>query len=64
VRAEAWPKAEAAVRRALALDDNLATAHAVFSRILLLRDWNWPAAAAESLRAIELDPDAPDARAA
>lgn len=63
-RAEAWPRAEAAVRRALALDDNLATAHAVFSRILLLRDWNWPAAAAESLRAIELDPDAPDARSA
>lgn len=63
-RAEAWPKAEAAVRRALALDDNLATAHAALSRILLLRDWNWRAAAAESLRAIELDPDAPDARSA
>lgn len=63
-RAEAWPKAEAAVRRALALDDSLATAHAVLSRILLLRDWNWLAAAAEGLRAIELDPDDPDARSA
>lgn len=63
-RAEAWPKAEAAVRRALALDDSLATAHAVLGRILLLRDWNWSAAAAESQRAIELDPDDPDARSA
>lgn len=63
-RTEAWPRAEASVRRALALDDTLATAHAVFSRILLLRDWNWPAAAAESLRAIELGPDDPDARSA
>jgi tetratricopeptide (TPR) repeat protein len=63
-RAEAWPKAEAAVRRALALDDSLARAHEVLSRILLLRDWNWSGAAAESLRAIELDPDDPDARSA
>lgn len=62
VRREAWARAEAAVRRALALDDSLAAAHTVLGRIFLLRDWNWPAAAAESLRAIQLDPDAPDAR--
>jgi tetratricopeptide (TPR) repeat protein len=62
-RAEAWEKAEAAVRRALTLDDHLAAAHTVISRIHLLRDWNWAAAAAESLRAIELDPGGPDARA-
>jgi Tfp pilus assembly protein PilF len=61
-RAEAWAKAEAAVRRALAIDDSLAAAHTVISRIHLLRDWNWLAAAAESRRAIELDPDGPDAR--
>jgi tetratricopeptide (TPR) repeat protein len=63
-RAEAWPKAEAAARRALALDDGLSIAHTVFSRILLLRDWNFAAAAAEGLRAIELDRDAPDAQSA
>ena len=63
-RAEAWAKAEASARRALALDDHLAAAHTVISRIHLLRDWNWAAAAAESLRAIELDPAEPDARAA
>lgn len=62
--ADAWAKAEAAVRRALALDEQLAAAHTVISRIHLLRDWNWAAAAAESLRAIELDPAGPDARAA
>ena len=60
--AEAWAKAEAAVRRALALDDGLAAAHTVISRIHLLRDWNWTAAAVEGRRAIELDPDGPDAR--
>lgn len=63
-RSESWPKAEAAAKHALALDGDLSTAHTVLSRILLLRDWNLPAAAAESLRAIELDPDAPDARSA
>jgi tetratricopeptide (TPR) repeat protein len=62
-RAEAWLSAEAAVKRALMLDKDLATAHAIFSRILLLRDWNWAAAESESLRAIQLDPEAPDARA-
>lgn len=64
VRDQAWARAETSVNRALALDGNLATAHAVLSRILLLRDWNFTAAAGESRRAIALDPDAPDARSA
>jgi tetratricopeptide (TPR) repeat protein len=63
-RAEAGPKAEAAARHALSLDPDLAAAHTVLSRILLLRDWNWTAAASEIGRAIELDPSAPDARSA
>ena len=63
-RLEAWADAEASVRRALALDDTLATAHAVLSRIRLLRDWNWTAAAQESLRAIEVDPSSSAARSA
>jgi tetratricopeptide (TPR) repeat protein len=63
-RAESWPRAEAAVQRALALDGNLSLGHAVLSRILLLRDWNFARAATESRRAIDLDPDAPDARSA
>jgi len=56
-RAEAWPKAEAAARRALALDDDLAAAHTLLGRILLVRDWNWASASAEIARAIALDPD-------
>lgn len=63
-RADAWQQAENAARRALALDEDLAAAHTVLARILLLRDWNWPAAAAEIQRAIELDPDDPEARSA
>ena len=61
-RAEAWPKAEASARRALALDDHLASAHTVLGRILLLRDWDWTTAEAEIARAIELAPDDLDAR--
>ena len=64
VRNEAWARAETSVNRALALDGNLATAHAVLSRIRLFRDWDFSAAATESRRAIELDPDAPEARSA
>jgi serine/threonine-protein kinase len=61
---EAWARAEASVNRALALDETLATAHAVRSRIMLLRDWDFTGAGRESRRAIELDPIAPDARSA
>lgn len=61
-RAEAWPRAEAAARRALALDDSLAAGHNVLGRILLLRDWNWVSAEAEILRAVQLDPEDPEAR--
>ena len=63
-RGEAWAKAEGAARHAVALDDSLAAAHVVFSRIYLLRDWNWQSALAESLRAIALDPDDAHAREA
>jgi len=63
-RRVSWSRAEAAARRALDLDDRLPIAHAVMSRILLLRDWNWQGAAAESQRAVELGPDVPAAHAA
>ncbi len=58
---EAWPKAEAAVQRALELDDRLAEAHAELANIRLLRDWNWEEAAREFQRALELNPNSPDA---
>jgi tetratricopeptide (TPR) repeat protein len=61
-RADAWSKAEVAARRALALDADLAAAHTVLGRIMLLRDWNWAAAEAEITRAVDLDPADPEAR--
>jgi tetratricopeptide (TPR) repeat protein len=63
-RAAAWLRAEAEITRALSLDNDLAIAHATLSRIALYRDWDWPTAAAESQRAIELDPASPNAHSA
>ena len=61
-RDASWPKAEAAARRALALDANVAAAHTLLARIRLLRDRNWADADAESARAVELAPNDPEAR--
>jgi tetratricopeptide (TPR) repeat protein len=62
VRAQAWERAEAATRRAVVLRDDLAVAHWVLARVLLLRHWDWAAAEAEVARALELDPDDLEAR--
>lgn len=50
------PKAEAAARKALELDDSLAEAHLALSLIDLFA-WNWAAAERECKRAIELSPN-------
>jgi serine/threonine-protein kinase len=60
---EAAPKAKAAVLKALELDNTLAEAHYALAVIYAWTDWNWPAAEAAFKRAIELDPNFPDARA-
>ena len=54
--AEAYPRAEAAINRALALDPSLAEAHTTLAFIKYY--WNWDAAGAERefRRAISLDP--------
>jgi DNA-binding winged helix-turn-helix (wHTH) protein/tetratricopeptide (TPR) repeat protein len=44
-------------RKALALDDSLAEAHASLAYYLSAVDWNWAEAEAEFLRAIELNPN-------
>lgn len=54
--AETMPKAEAAARRALAADPDLAEAHSALADIAKDR-WNWGAAEKEYLRAIELNPN-------
>jgi tetratricopeptide (TPR) repeat protein len=50
-------KAKEAARRALAIDDTLAEAHAFLAVAYLWFDWDWPAGEREFKRAIELDPN-------
>jgi TolB-like protein/DNA-binding winged helix-turn-helix (wHTH) protein/Flp pilus assembly protein TadD len=54
--AEAMPKAKASALRALALDENLAAAHAALAYVHYFWDWNWAEAERRFGRAIELDP--------
>ena len=53
---EAFPKAEAAARKALELDDNLAEAHASLALVRFSYNWDWSAAEREFQRATELNP--------
>ena len=53
---EAGPKARAAARRAVELDDSVAEAHFALADILTWTDWDWAAAAREWERAVELGP--------
>lgn len=58
----AMPRAKAAVRRAIELDETLAEAHATLGVILALYDWDWAGAEREFLRSIELNGASPVAR--
>jgi serine/threonine-protein kinase len=59
---EAMPKAKAAVRRAIELDDTLAEAHGTLGVILALYDWDWAGAEREMMRSIELNGASPSSR--
>jgi serine/threonine protein kinase/Tfp pilus assembly protein PilF len=54
---EAGPKAKAAARRALELDETLPSAHTMLAAILTWTDWDWEAAGREWEKSIELAPD-------
>jgi len=58
---DAYPKGEAAARRALSLDSTLAEAHTSLGAVLYLYDRDFTHAAAEFERAIALDPSYPNA---
>jgi len=58
---EALPRAGAAAKKALQLDDTLAEAHASLATVHWWFDWDWRAAEIEFKRAIQLNPN--DARA-
>ena len=53
---DAFSRAKAAATKALALDDNLAEAHASLAFALDLYGWDWETAETEYKRAIKLDP--------
>ncbi|HXM35743.1 MAG TPA: protein kinase [Pyrinomonadaceae bacterium] len=53
---EKMPKARAAARRALELDETLAEGHTALARVLAVYDWDWVGAENEFKRAIKLNP--------
>jgi len=53
---DAFPRAKAAVTKALTLDDNLAEAHTSLAFVSDLYDWDWESADNEYRRAIALNP--------
>jgi TolB-like protein/Tfp pilus assembly protein PilF len=57
---EAFPKARAAVLKALEADETLADAHVALANITALYDRDWPAAEREFRRAVELNPNSAD----
>jgi tetratricopeptide (TPR) repeat protein len=58
---EVLPKAKQAALRALELDDGLAEAHTSLAGIKKVYDWDWRGAESEYRRALELNPDCPEA---
>jgi len=59
---ETMPQAKEAALRALELDPNLASGHATLGDVHLFFDWDWPAAEAEYRRALEINPNLPEAQ--
>jgi Tfp pilus assembly protein PilF len=54
-RKDLYPKAKAAVKKAIELDNQLAEAHISLASILMLNEWDWEAAEREFKIGIELD---------
>jgi tetratricopeptide (TPR) repeat protein len=58
---DTFPQAEAAAKKALAIDDGLAEAHSALGAVEMFYEWHWPAAERELRRAIDLNPGEPNA---
>jgi serine/threonine protein kinase/Tfp pilus assembly protein PilF len=54
--AEMWPKAKAALQKALSLDEDLAEAHSVAAALAFWYEWDWEAASRSFDRALALNP--------
>ena len=59
---EVMPRAKEAALRALALDPDLAPAHVTLGNVRLLFDWDWTAAGKEYHRALDINPNSPEAQ--
>lgn len=60
--AEVMPRAKEAALHALELDPNLAGAHVTLGNVFLLFDWDWVAAEKEYHRALDINPNSPEAQ--
>ncbi|MEP6793578.1 MAG: tetratricopeptide repeat protein, partial [Saprospiraceae bacterium] len=56
-RRELYPKAMAAVNRAMEIDNQLAEAHVSRAALIMLHDWDWATAGKEYLLSLELNPN-------
>ena len=56
-RKELWPKAEAAVHKALEIDNRLAEVHTSLASLLMLSRWDWANSQKEFTLALELNPN-------
>jgi serine/threonine protein kinase/tetratricopeptide (TPR) repeat protein len=54
---EAMPKAKAAAKRAIEIDDNLAEGHTTLAIVAAKYEWDWSNAAREFKKALELNPN-------
>ncbi len=59
---EAYLRAQAALSKALALDDSLADVHVIQANCRFANEWDWKGAETEFLRAIKLNPNSAHAR--
>jgi adenylate cyclase len=59
---DAFPKAKAAAKKALEINDKLAEAHASLAFVRFFYDWDWPAAECGFKQALELNPNSATAR--
>jgi len=60
--AEVMPRAKEAALHALEIDPNLAPAHVTLGNVRLLFDWDWVAAEKEYHRALDINPNSPEAQ--
>ena len=59
---EVMPRAKEAALRALELDPNLAPAHVTLGDVRLFYDWDWAAGEKEYHRALDINPNSPEAQ--